>query len=266
LFQVGINVEIPGCACGDFFFCISLLKKSDMNTKTILNTLIYGVLIFGFAGCNCVEGEGPVTEEMRDLKPFNEIELDILANVYLYQDTGFAFKMSAQENLHKHIETRVSGDKLNIGIRESCYRSEEEVRIEISMPGLEKVELNGSGSIIGVTRFEIEDLEIDISGSGDIRFDLIGEKIEVDIAGSGDIQLKGTTQKFKGDITGSGNIGAENLTTYKSDIDISGSGNCSVYAHDYLKISVTGSGDVIYGGTPEIKSHITGSGSVRKLD
>ncbi|MCF8233760.1 MAG: DUF2807 domain-containing protein [Bacteroidales bacterium] len=237
-----------------------------MKIKTILNTLILGLLVFGFAACNCIEGEGPVTEEMRDLKPFNEIELDIQANVYLYQDTGFAFKMSAQQNLHDHIETRVSGDKLNIGIRESCYRSEDEVRIEISIPELEKVELNGSGNIKGMTRFEIEDLEIDINGSGDIRFDLIGEEIDVDISGSGDVQLKGTTQKFKGDITGSGNINAENLTTYKSDIGITGSGNCSVYVHDYLKISITGSGDVIYGGTPELKSHITGSGSVKKLD
>jgi hypothetical protein len=90
------------------------------------------------------------------------------------------------------------------------------------------------------------------------------DKLMADLNGSGTIILEGTADKSDLNITGSGDIYAQDLITNKSSIDITGSGNASLFATAKLNAEITGSGIIDYKGNPELTSKITGSGEILK--
>ncbi len=233
------------------------------NLLSITGILFLILLLFA---CDCMQGTGPVISETREIKPFNSIELDINAEVYLSNDTTYIMKIEAQENILSHLRTEVRGNRLEIDFDKGCFIDYKKVIIYLSTNKLEEIEINGSGNIIGKDVFNTEKIDIEIDGSGDVDLQLVSNKVGASISGSGDIILKGTAEKFRVDISGSGKVRAEELTTYKTDIDISGSGECYVYAHDYLDVSINGSGDVKYSGSPELRTHISGTGTVSKME
>jgi len=85
------------------------------------------------------------------------------------------------------------------------------------------------------------------------------------ISGSGNISAIGVGTAISQDISISGSVSlnALNLPVQNSEVSISGSGDCKIYATETLNASISGSGNVIYKGNPVVTSSISGSGTVR---
>ncbi len=235
--------------------------------KKYLYFVILGLVsatLLVFSSCDCITGEGPVIEENRETENFTAIDLDISASVNLTKDTGCTIRIRAQESLLPHITTKVSGSKLEIDFETGCYKSSEPINVDISMKTITGLEVDGSGGFYGKDRFDVEKVDLDIDGSGEIDMQFFADRINADLSGSGDIKLRGTAKKVKVDINGSGDVDAKEMMAYRAYIDMNGTGNCSIFVHEYLDVSVSGTGDVYYGGSPEIKSHINGSGTLKK--
>jgi hypothetical protein len=96
--------------------------------------------------------------------------------------------------------------------------------------------------------------------------DVIAHIVESEISGSGQIYVSGSTYEHSINISGSGNIRAFPLTTQRTYVKISGSGNSEVSVEDYLDVNISGSGNVFYKGNPQINTHISGSGNVVKVN
>lgn len=123
--------------------------------------------------------------------------------------------------------------------------------------------VDGSGSII--VKGNAENFKMNISGSGSIKGDLGAEKVDVLIDGSGEIELNGHSKELAGKIEGAGSIDAFDLKTFKSTIEINGSGNVSTYATEEFTGTVGGSGNIKYSGNPKIEKIIEkGSGKIIK--
>ncbi|KAA4069931.1 DUF2807 domain-containing protein [Bacteroides ovatus] len=77
---------------------------------------------------------------------------------------------------------------------------------------------------------------------------------DVDIKGSADVYLKGTLKgaDLNLNITGSGDISADKLTATNVVATVSGSGDISCYASKQLDAKASGSGDIEYKGSPSI--------------
>lgn len=236
------------------------MKKINVIVNVALILLVSIVVV----SCNCIIGNGEIVKEKRDVGTFTSIVLKMGGDLYLKQDTTTTLSIEAQENLLEHIVTRISGKKLIIDFKSGCYKSDGPVNFYITLPELSEVQVNGSGNIKGKGVFNLEDIGLKINGSGNVNMDIVANRIDISINGSGSVFLDGTSQKLKASISGSGEIYAEDHTSYKAYISVTGSGSCEVYAHDLLDVSITGSGDVSYFGNPELRTHVTGSGSVRK--
>ena len=61
-----------------------------------------------------------------------------------------------------------------------------------------EINLSGSGKVIGESKFDVEDLDISVSGSGKLDMDVHAENIESGISGSGNITLGGSFRKSPG--------------------------------------------------------------------
>lgn len=216
-------------------------------------------------GCDCIEGQGELLTEKRDISGFDSIELDMSARIILSQEEEYSLMIEAQQNILDVITTRVDDNELEIDIREACVSYSEPVTIFISMPNIRGLEVNSSGKIISKRSINTEKIYIELDGSGDIYLELRAEKVKAEIDGSGEIELGGNTRDLSVEIDGSGEFYGLNLKSNEADVDISGSGNCTVYVLRKLNAEIDGSGDLRYKGEPDVNADISGSGRINKI-
>lgn len=218
-------------------------------------------------GVFCYKGNGDVTTEIRELNNFNEISLELAAEVIYIQSDESRISIEASSNLMQFIETDIQNSVLEIDFKkDKCYNSKEPLLITVYSPNIKGLSISGSGSIKSHQLLTADALSISISGSGNINLDSINiVQLKASISGSGKLTASSNNTLDSQDITvsGSGSINFLNVPTLTSNISVSGSGNCDVHVLNSLKIDVSGSGNTRYKGTPSVTTNISGSGSVR---
>ena len=120
------------------------------------------------------------------------------------------------------------------------------MRIFITLPDFDLINISGSGEIISETFLNVDDIDLTISGSGDIDLGIEADDIKSSISGSGNILLEGTADEIDFRISGSGDYGAFNLDSNRAYIEIIGSGDAEVYVGEQLDVKISGSVDVMY--------------------
>ncbi len=226
----------------------------------ILILLTAGFLI---QGCdeNCISESGPMVSREITLNDFNSFTLMGSANVYLEQGPVQSVRIEGASNVIDLINRDVRGGHWDIYNRE-CIKNLRELNIYITIPDVEYIGLSGSGRIIGQNTISAEDINLVLSGSGEISVDLIADDIDNSISGSGDINLSGTVDHASLKTSGSGSYRTFGLETRSANINITGSGNAQVHVTDALDVIISGSGSVYYSGSPQLSVSITGSGQV----
>jgi hypothetical protein len=254
-----------------------------MKTKNV--TLFSFLLLTGllFSGCidqlHRVEGNSDVKTESRQAGNFSRVFNEGDFDVYIIQDSLDEILIEAESNLIPLIRTRIEGTALVIDTRDNL-RNNFPMKVFVHTRELNEVKLSGSG-LMHAEDIITGDLEISISGSGDIFFSGVAENVQTsisgsgtmdlgltcadlnaDISGSGEMDLVGAANSADFHISGSGSISAYDFILQECHATISGSGSIYVTVEDYLNVNISGSGDVYYLGSPQIETKITGSGSI----
>ncbi|MFI5135237.1 MAG: GIN domain-containing protein, partial [Chitinophagales bacterium] len=169
-----------------------------MNKFSILLLIILAVSSSSFAQNN---SNSP---QQRDLKNFSSISLNIPAEATLKQG-DYSFSISAPSDVLEKIKTEVKNNELVIRVDNgSNLESKESIRIEISLPSLSALEVNGSGEFTSSSNFNSDHLDLEINGSGKISLtDLTANQLSAAINGSGRIEdLQGTSASVKMQVNG----------------------------------------------------------------
>ncbi len=203
-------------------------------------------------------------KEERDVAEFSGISLGISADLYLSQGSPQKLVIQASEEDLAKIETVVKDGHLKI--KTDNYMSRlKDVKIWITVPEIEALNLSGSGKIIAETPVNTNELECKVSGSGKINIDeLKTDEFEAAVSGSGRITMAGTAGEAEISISGSGSVSAGGLTVDECEIRISGSGGCEIDATGELDAAISGSGRVTYYSNPQVDARVSGSGKVTK--
>ena len=173
-----------------------------------------------------VTGLGEIVSRSVVVDDFNAIDLENVSNVYI--ETGKARKVvfTAYENIIPYMEAVVIGDELLLRFnRDISVNSDEEIRVDITVPAIEKVTLSGVGNFY-------------LNGPQQSNLDL--------------------------ELNGVGNIEAFGLKVLRGSVDINGTGNVEIDAKEYLYVDIDGLGNVYYRGDPELSIDINGLGDVVK--
>ncbi len=217
-----------------------------------------------------VKGEGSDVKNTRVTSAFTEISLATDATVELYQDSFYGIELNGQQNVLDVITTSSNGTTLSIDLkRHTELRRHNPVVIRIHMPQLTGLNISGSGKIESMKNFDMVNLRVNISGSGDVRMNgNISGALTANISGSGDMTFNGigTCASANYTISGSGNMNAEWLKAEYADATISGSGEVRLYAIKQLNADISGSGNVQYRGTPSTNVKISGSGKFKSIN
>lgn len=209
----------------------------------VISLFAFLVIALSFGSCVDMErGVGePITQEF-DLDNFDKFTIDASMDVFITQGNEQKVTVTTQPNLMGLINQEVANRHWNIDYTRSISTSEKTI-VEITLPDFRQITIDGSGNVTGQNEFDLDQLEIEIRGSGNVS--LFGE---VD------------TQVIE--IGGSGNIKNFDFIADHTKIRVAGSGNVETTTEKDLNVEITGSGDVKYKGRPEIYVTIDGSGDL----
>jgi hypothetical protein len=211
---------------------------------------------------SCIDGDGDTISEELQIDDFSKLKLRISGDVYITQGETQKVVVEGQQNVIHQLDLDVNDDTWEIEF-DDCVDDHDGLKFYITMSEIRELNISGSGMIYGENEFNIDQLKLRISGSGDIDLALAeSNAVDSKISGSGRIKLSGVTEDFTLKISGSGDYRAFDLDAQDGVVDISGSGDAEVTANDELRIKISGSGDVYYRGTPDLSIDISGSGDV----
>jgi hypothetical protein len=171
-----------------------------------------------------ITGDGEIKELTVDLPDFEFVDLEGVANVYIETGHDQHVTLEAYENILSYMVAEVVGDELVIRFKENLsVNSDEEIRVDISMPSLSGVSLTGVGNFY----------------------------------------LSGPPQELLSlEINGVGNIEAYGLPVYQGIAEINGTGNIEIRAKETLEVDIDGLGNVYYRDYPQLNTDISGLGEV----
>lgn len=218
--------------------------------KRVIAMVLGLVVVICFSACkkDRLTGNGNLISETRNLGQFTGISSSGATPIEVKYGIEFSVVVKGSSNIVPHYTTRIVNNVLHIGF-ERVNVSRDDVEVILTMPTLSKIDLSGSTEVEIEGGFPaIANLNVSISGSG---------KVEADNA----MQI----DNVKVDISGSGVVAFEAVTSKTADADISGSGSLRLQVQDRIKAKISGSGKVYYKGNPIIQQDISGSGKLIKF-
>lgn len=200
--------------------------------KSSIYPLAVTLLILIATGCeenngtdpDKVTGTGPIVTKSLDLTTFDKIENIGVANFYITIGSPQSVILKAQQNIMDVMTHEVTDQTLKVGLEKNVsIENHEEIRFEITVPAMTRIELVGVGDFV-------------LSGDDQDELTIV--------------------------LTGVGNVEAYDMKAGICTITSSGVGNCKVYVLNELTVTLTGVGNVYYKGNPVIHSTVTGVGQL----
>jgi hypothetical protein len=232
------------------------------NVQLLVSLITISLLLF--SSCtDCIKAEGDSITEVLEIAEFNAIDLDSKLLVNISQGNEQKVEITAPANIIALLNRSVRNNTWVIDF-EDCIKAKN-IQINITLPSLQSITVNGSGSVKGLNNLNVNDMEINILGSGEVDLLLNSKNATTNIEGSGNIKIKGSSTNLFAKISGSGDVDAFEFVTVKSSIDLNGSGDVYVNANELYEVNISGSGDVEYKDTgARIISDVSGSGKITR--
>jgi len=247
-------------------------KKNRLVGLMHILVVFFLIAIISVTSVSCnwtiglVRGSGDIETEERDVSDFHEVHLSGTGDLIITQGEKESLVIEADDNVIPLIETEVSMEILTIGFKRGYnFVPTSDIKFYLTVKELDEILLSGAGSVI-CGDFDAGELEIGISGAGDIDFRLNADVVRVNSSGAGDINLSGTVDRQEINLSGAGKYDAGDLESRECDITVSGAGSATVNVSQELDINISGVGSVNYKGSPDIQQKITGLGRIKSIN
>jgi hypothetical protein len=236
-----------------------------MKTKKDLSRAILLLLSAVICQC-CSHADLKAQQETREISDFTRIEYSLSYHLEIKQADKAGLVIEGDKDAIDKIITKVENGTLQI-YNKNHISNNDGIKIFVTVVNLEKLSLSGSGDAVFTSDLKSDNLNMEISGSGNIKIPkLTAAGVDLKVIGSGDFKVSGTVkEKLDIDVTGSGSMKAADLQAADVRVEITGSGSAEVNATVRLRTDITGSGSVLYKGSPLIDARIVGSGSTKPL-
>jgi hypothetical protein len=237
-----------------------------MNTKNYFYSVVMVFVTLFYTSCSIVGevGKGDILTQKCDVTTFTSVEVTSSADVKITTGDSFEVILSDYENLLDLWDIQVVNNTLVVQTKPNTSIFNSRAKVSIVMPDqLQSATVSGSGNIELNSAFPNFN-KAGISGSGNIsgNVNTVFSNLNLRISGSGNINLKGTADELKALTSGSGNMYLSELFVQDAECTIAGSGDLYVNVEKSLFATISGSGNIIYSGNPVIDVSDSGSGKL----
>ncbi|MEP7128990.1 MAG: DUF2807 domain-containing protein [Chitinophagales bacterium] len=223
-----------------------------MKKILLLGNLLFLFLAFENTAHSQQVTTGKTSSQTRSLSNFNFVNLKMSGIIYLKQADQFSVMIEAPVEIIDKITTEVSENTLVIENKNKyTIGYMPAVKIYVTLPKPNGLEVNGSGDIIAQTDITSNFLSVNVAGSGRIKLmGISASKINIQLLGSGQISHgEVITESALIEIRGSGDYEGAKLTSRLISASMDGSGS--------IKLSTIAAG--------KLWMQNRGSGSIRQL-
>ena len=183
--------------------------------------------------------DGPQTTREIAWNGGDRLDLDIGADVTFNQAPGPA-KLTISGPTEAVQSVVLSGSHLQFA---NDIDTSAPLKVMLTAPAVRHFAINGSGAL-AINNYDQDELDLDVSGSGNVT-------------------AHGKAHALKLDISGSGDVDAAGLAAASADADISGSGKASIAPTDAADLSISGDGEIDLMSHPaKMTSDVSGSGRI----
>ena len=234
----------------------------NLSILIAASTLISSCNVINGTG---VTGNGNIRTEKRSTGNFNAVKTSGSIDIEISSGDAYSVSVENDDNILQYVVTEVHDGTLNVHYKDGYSIMDDHAKVYVTAPSLDKLSVSGSGDITSQGMLKnSRQIEMNVSGSGNIKAQVDAPVINISVGGSGDISLTGHTKDFTCGVSGSGDVNCGGLESENATVKVSGSGNAHVFASVHLSATVSGSGDVYYrGNPPSPEIHTSGSGSVQ---
>ena len=213
--------------------------------KTLNLFLLFALVCITATSCSKkIVGSGVVAQEERTMSDtVDALDISSVVKVTVVQGEDASIVVTADDNIFDEIITRVSGNRLVIDLEGGNYK-DITAEVLITMPNLERIDHDG-----------VSDTEV--SGFEDL------DELEIESSGVGDIIMNGSADKLVLDYSGVGNFKGFSFEVGTLDLDFSGVGDIEITANDLIEGELDGVGDLEYKGYPTINVEDNGVGKIK---
>jgi hypothetical protein len=209
-------------------------------------------------GLECIDCpmEDEEEEQGRLLRDFDEVEITGKFDVRISQGHDYSVELVGPDREKEKYNIYRSGESLVIeyqGKRNFNWNAKdmniEDMRINIVMPSLEKLEATGFGTI----RFEDfggEDMDIEAHGPIKIRGDLRTQDLSINLTGKSEADLSGSATSLNARLELASRLRAYNLDVVDAMVEVSGASFAKVNVSGTLEIEEGVASSVDFRGNP----------------
>jgi hypothetical protein len=237
-----------------------------------ISNIVLAIVIISISSCSYfggerVYGDGHIVTQQRNTGGFEKVDVSGGIKVHVRQEASPSVKLELDQNLMEYIDVYTEGNTLVIKEKQGYnVQATKDIIVYVAAPVFKDIDVSGACDIIGDNTITgNQELNLHVSGSGDIIMEVALPKLSAEISGSGSINIKGQATNFSAHVSGSGDVKCLDLSTDVTELDLSGSSDAEVNANKQLNIEASGSSSITYKGNASVNQNISGSGSVKKI-
>lgn len=201
-----------------------------------------------------VTGDGKVTKQTREVKPFTEIKFEGMFDVSISQGATESVTVETDGNLQEYVLVENDGSTLVLKNKSASFKKITEMKIYVVVKDLTKISGSGMGDLVMESTLKLKDLTVKSNGVGDTKLNLECTSLDLHYNGVGDVEIEGKATTVKMNCTGVGDIEAYDFKVKDMTLVQSGVGDTKVNVTGDLNIVFSGVGSVYYKDGPETKS------------
>ncbi len=247
-----------------------MLKVITLITKFILVALT--ALLF--ASCNhsinlnSIKGSGNVTTEKRNVQgSFKSIEVSNSIDLTVEQSEVTEIIVEADDNLQKHITTKVENGVLIIACEYNSFMDTESKKVIVKMPIIEELSASSGATINSVNTLKSENISFRSSSAASVNLNVKSDHIICKSSSGSSLAIEGMALNMEATASSGSTIDAAELLV--NEVKAKASSGATISVHPILSLNAKASsgGGINYNSKPKsIQKYVSSGGSVHQQE
>lgn len=236
-----------------------------------LNICVFLLSILIFWNCDVVDnnditGSGNLITLEEDFKDFTIVKTGFAFESVIVRDSEFSIRITIDDNLEEYLNVYKLNNTLYVRMEDNNYQ-DVELKVEITMPDIEKIDLSGA-SACTLTGFNLtHDIELLLSGASTLNGNLNTQNINIELSGASNVLLSGNGTNLLVDGSGASviDLGAFKLSE-NANVILSGASVSTVNLNGTLTAELSGASVLKYYGEPTLGTiTLTGASTIQQI-
>jgi hypothetical protein len=206
-----------------------------------------------------VRGDGNVVSTERHVGEFSSVYVASGMNVHFLHGDTPRVVVVADENLHKLIETNVTGGKLEIRALASIWSASSK-KVVVTSNRIREIRATAGSNIYTENAMKTDQLNLNASAGSNMRMNIDCKSLDINISSGANIFLNGNAKHLSARSSSGANLKAEEFKAETSDIRVSSGSNVWVTAMKELTAHASSGGNIFYYGVPTHTNTSSSSG------